>query len=505
MDERLEALRAQCRTHGLRTVGSLEVLTERFDNYQEKQELLSRLTFAMGDRKRKRPDLLNRHILDADLRKAAKSGTLEEVQNLLYKGADMNAVCTRHGKSPLIKACTRQDDYDTAKAIVCLLLEEGASVLQPDRHNASPLHWACGVSSAAIVGTLLEADARLEAMNKDDETPYFWAVRRDDDEAVRVVAVLHMYGADYYLKSREDKFPLFEAAEYGRSDVVAMMLGRSSIEMNDLSTGPTALIAAASNIMHGAAMVPLILEKRVPHNSGYMREVDSAGRDAMMNACLVGNTAMIKALKKYAPPQPHGPVPTEGTRFKFLYDVGDPLGVLDESGLKLDPEDFHHYSPAPMVWPYLRRTLCDVSQVWKQMKRCTDFTVWHWVGLEMLNVRHPEKGTTLLHVAAANGINVGMKALMNLWANPFIRDTAGRTPSSCVQLGDNGVRFKMMHDYAQQRCIRREVIRWYGPCFLSRAHAWMLCVMHWRLQHVRFIPKEVALLVLQHVMATEYV
>ena len=70
-----------------------------------------------------------------------------------------------------------------------LLLSHGANYLEPDRHGASPLAWACSIGNLSVVKSLLnakshtyrdldcpEAEAILSTQNpKDGATPLHWA------------------------------------------------------------------------------------------------------------------------------------------------------------------------------------------------------------------------------------------------------------------------------------------------------------------------------------------
>lgn len=448
--------------------------------------------------------------LDIDLRQAASKGLLRDVKRALLAGGGINAACRRHQCSPLIKACRRDDDYRVAEQIVRFLIARGASVFQACSFNKTPLHWACDMSSAAVVKVLLDEDARVKACDNDGRTPLFFAAARDDGEAHLIVQLLLEHRAEVYMHDTgKTTTPLLLAAEAGTPATLKLLLDSCYLDMSDIESKDTALIAAARNIAHGATMIPLILAKHT-FDRDYLTRQASDGHDALLDACTWGNTEAVKVLKALMLMQPlpmvraqaHADVP-----FRFPFEVADPLGTLDEAaslGYRLSPDDFSSIGQRTetLAWVSLRRTVWDVDKVWRNMRYCDSYKTWHWVGIEMLNVRHHLKGTTLLHVAAKRNIVQGLAALTDLWANPFIRDAKGRIPMHCATHKDC---ISHLTVYALQQQPRREIIRWYGPCFLSRAQTWMLCTLRWRLKGVRSLPRDVAFLIVRKLMNIESV
>jgi ankyrin repeat protein len=92
------------------------------------------------------------------LRRAASSGDLAKVKELLDTGADINAA-NSYGGTALSFAADRGHTE-----VVKLLLERGADVNAKDRfYGARPLDWAAGDGHAEIVRALLAKDAQGEA------------------------------------------------------------------------------------------------------------------------------------------------------------------------------------------------------------------------------------------------------------------------------------------------------------------------------------------------------
>lgn len=495
-----EVLREKCRELGLKTTGSGEVLVERLENYKEVEELKRLLKEGQtsASRKRGHVDEQDQAILDAQLLTMAKTGTLQEVQEALDNGADVGATCRFHAKSALVKACCRTDDDEMALSIVRLLISQGASVHQPSFGNQMPLHWACLSSTAAIVEVLLSARARVDWEDGNDETPLHLASSRCDEEAIRIVRVLVAHGANVNsCPIGHDATPLCRAAQEGTPEVVEYLLAKKAGVNHFLyNDGNSALICAVQNTVHGPRIIPLLLNHGASKSS-----TDRNGRDAMHVACKYGNGDIVNSLAEHSPPGYWKSL----LAWSHTYAVGcgDVLGVIDESAVEVKASSFADLVlvDSRQAWATLRRAVPDIPTIFTAMAHCRYTWTWNWVALELLNARHPVEGTTLFHVAAKANNTVGIQALMELWANPFILDANGRT---CLDLTTDPVIRRNITAYSNQG-PRREVVRWYGPCFLYRATAWMLCVERWKRTGRRSIPRDVALMVVHRVMDDEHV
>jgi ankyrin repeat protein len=506
-------LREQCKEAGLRTDGSSDVLVERWTNYCETRDLRAQVE-KLSTRKRERIDDDDQYELNMELLDAAKSADVARVTAALDDGANVNYACSNKQRSALIHACRLQDDWDVASQIVELLVACGASVLQPEHKNVLPLHWAARRSSVKVVAILLKAGARVIADDSTQEVPLHYAARRSDEEGAKIMECLCSRGASGFPAVHtnwEGQVPLMVLAEHGTADMMRVYLSFSGYEPCGGDAGSrSALTLAARNIVHGAEIIQVLLDHHKDDNPDdgrghpYGTPNMMGGDNAMAEALRYGNTAAVKALKRGLPlfkwPE------TSGTS-AFSNGCGDPLGTADavaDCGISVVTGNIWHshlYSMAT-PWVYLRRGVPDVPKVFAALKSYGYQNAWRWIGLEMPNVRLPGKGSTLLHLAAKNRAWAAIEALCDIWANPFLRDAKGRMPVDLVS-HDQQIAVRL-REYMQQG-PRREVVRWYGPFFLARAHAWMCCVVHWRFSGVRFIPKDVALMVVRRVMALEHV
>jgi len=501
-------IREQCREAGLRTDGSSDVLVERWTNYCETRELRQQVE-KLSTRKRERIDKHEQRRLDVNLWNAAKTGSAAQVLEALQAGANVNYACEDRQYYPLIRACRRYDDWDVAAAVVEVLIAHGASVLQPSLENVTPLHWAASHSNVKVAAILLENGARIDADDDGLESPVCYAARRLDDEAPAMVEFFISQNANYTGENRDGRNPLMIAAQEGTANVVRVILSHSSVETPGGDTNNlSAIVLATENILHGGEIIPLLMDahrddpKDDPHPYGTPNIV--GGNNAMAHAIRCGNTAAVKALKRCV--QGFTWEPTCGSS-AFHSGGGDPLGIADEAaecGISVTPTMLLSYEMhrMPKVWAYLRRAgTPDVAKLFAALKYHGHESTWYWIALEMPNMRHPIEGCTLMHLAAEYNNYRGIDVLCSLWANPFLRDAKGRLPVDVTK--DKDIR-KQLHEYMHQ-APRLEVIRWYGPFLYERAEAWMCCVVHWRVNRIRNIPKDVARMVLQRVMALEYV
>jgi cytohesin len=103
------------------------------------------------------------------------------VERLLKAGADPKA--SPSGASPLITCAGAH-----AVAAVKLLIANGADVDATDSYrNQTPLMWAAAENHAAIVTTLLEAGAKVDARSTGNFTALMFAVRQDARDSVRLL------------------------------------------------------------------------------------------------------------------------------------------------------------------------------------------------------------------------------------------------------------------------------------------------------------------------------
>jgi hypothetical protein len=117
------------------------------------------------------------------------------VKLLLKKGADIEAMDSEYGRTPLSWAA-----WNGREAIVKLLLEKGADVEAKDTYGQTPLWGAAANGREAIVKLLLEKGADVESKDGNGQTPLSWAAALGREASVKL---LLEKGADVEAKDSE--------------------------------------------------------------------------------------------------------------------------------------------------------------------------------------------------------------------------------------------------------------------------------------------------------------
>lgn len=175
---------------------------------------------------------------------AAVSGDLETLRDLIEKGADLNG-CDTQGNFPLYAAVIG----DSAE-VVELLIKRGANVHQAkaanvlpvsDR-NATALHAACVIGNQRVVELLINAGADVNA---------FANVYEETVRKLKSVDLTHLTPEtrakiQAKLQMEIGTTPLMQAAQFGYTNIVTLLLEHSA-DVNFQKPGTkTALIEAAA-------------------------------------------------------------------------------------------------------------------------------------------------------------------------------------------------------------------------------------------------------------------
>lgn len=175
-----------------------------------------------------REDHLNKKLF-----KAAETGNLEEVEDLLDKGADVSTV-NNIGYNPLHYAAMRGHTK-----VVEFLLSKGVDVdmaiMEDDTLflKYAPLHCATKYGHVSVVKFLLDKDANKNmAVTNRKLTPLHLAIEsitiKDESNRYGVVKLLLNKGAEIDSRSAEGKTPLFYAAWLGCAEIVESLLNRGA-------------------------------------------------------------------------------------------------------------------------------------------------------------------------------------------------------------------------------------------------------------------------------------
>jgi ankyrin repeat protein len=118
------------------------------------------------------------------LHQAAIDGNLEQAQNFLDRGADVN-VKNNNGWTPLYCAAMKNDE--NSKAIINLLLDKGADVNAADMEGWTPLHIAAAYNSKELVLLFLDRGANVNVKHNNGWTPLYYAAGNGYKEIVQLL------------------------------------------------------------------------------------------------------------------------------------------------------------------------------------------------------------------------------------------------------------------------------------------------------------------------------
>uniref|UniRef100_A0A7N6BIY0 KAP NTPase domain-containing protein n=1 Tax=Anabas testudineus TaxID=64144 RepID=A0A7N6BIY0_ANATE len=230
---------------------------------------------------------------------AAKEGHLEVVRELLENSAyiehrDMG------GWTALTWAC-----YKGRVEVAKLLLEQGANPNTTGQFSVYPIIWAAGRGHADIVKLLLQNGAKVNCSDKYGTTPLIWAARKGHFDCVMY---LLENGADVDQEGANSMTALIVAVKGGYTVVVKELLKRNpNVNMTD-KDGNTALMIAAKEgyteiVQDLSQSRPENREKKHPHlnilvrtgNYTYYTCVLQSGDTVLIGAD--GETPLIKATK----------------------------------------------------------------------------------------------------------------------------------------------------------------------------------------------------------------
>ena len=158
---------------------------------------------------------------------ATKEGNKDTVLKLLDRSTDDVNARDKDGKTALYMAAEK-DHADTVQA----LLNHGAYVnARDDNYGETALHVAAEKDHAETVQVLLnhDADADVNARDKDDWTALHWAAYKDNTKTVQV---LLNHDADVNARDKDDWTALHWAAYKDNTKTVQVLLMKNNTEVN---------------------------------------------------------------------------------------------------------------------------------------------------------------------------------------------------------------------------------------------------------------------------------
>uniref|UniRef100_A0A665UC34 Kinase D-interacting substrate of 220 kDa B-like n=1 Tax=Echeneis naucrates TaxID=173247 RepID=A0A665UC34_ECHNA len=249
---------------------------------------------------------------------AAEQGSLEIVQELIRRGANVNLddvdcwsaliSAAKEGHLEVVKELLENSAYIEHRdmggwtaltwaaykgriEVTKVLLEHGANPNTTGQYSVYPIIWAAGRGHATIVKVLLQNGAKVNCSDKYGTTPLIWASRKGHFDCV-----MHLLesGADVDQEGANSMTALIVAVKGGYTEVVKELLKRNpNVNMTD-KDGNTALMIAAKEGY--TEIVQDLLDAGT-----YVNIPDRSGDTVLIGAVRGGHVEIVRALlHKYA-------------------------------------------------------------------------------------------------------------------------------------------------------------------------------------------------------------
>ncbi|XP_056619868.1 kinase D-interacting substrate of 220 kDa B isoform X4 [Triplophysa dalaica] len=249
---------------------------------------------------------------------ASEQGSLEIVQELIRRGADVNLddvdcwsaliSAAKEGHVEVVKELLENSAYIEHRdmggwtaltwasykgrvEVASILLENGGNPNTTGQYSVYPIIWAAGRGHPEIVKLLLEHGAKVNCSDKYGTTPLIWAARKGHYDSV-----MHLLenGADVDQEGANSMTALIVAVRGGYTEVVKELLKRNpNVNMTD-KDGNTALMIAAKEGY--TEIVQDLLDAGT-----YVNIPDRGGDTVLIGAVRGGHVEIVRALlHKYA-------------------------------------------------------------------------------------------------------------------------------------------------------------------------------------------------------------
>ena len=172
------------------------------------------------------------------LQKAAENGQTRRVEQIIARGADVNAL-DAEGRTALDRAAAND-----RVEIVQSLLNHGANPNQANRDGMTPLHLAAREGRSASASALLARGAEVNGLDSEGWTPLMYAAYNGFTGVARV---LLSQGAGVNLKSKNGYSALSLAADKNQEAMVQLLI-QSGADVNSADNkGKTAAFYTESD------------------------------------------------------------------------------------------------------------------------------------------------------------------------------------------------------------------------------------------------------------------
>uniref|UniRef100_A0A4W5NBH0 Kinase D interacting substrate 220 n=1 Tax=Hucho hucho TaxID=62062 RepID=A0A4W5NBH0_9TELE len=263
---------------------------------------------------------------------AAKEGHVEVVKELLANNASLEHR-DMGGWSALMWA-----SYKGRVEVAQLLLEKGASPNITGQYSVFPVIWAAGRGHAEIVHLLIKHGAKVNCSDKYGTTPLIWAARKGHFDSVMHLLV---NGADVDQEGANSMTALIVAVRGGFNEVVKELLKRNpNVNMTD-KDGNTALMIAAKEGY--TEIVQDLLDAGT-----YVNIPDRSGETVLIGAVRGGHVEIVRALlNKYADIDVRGQ--DSKTALYWAVEKGNATMVRDILQCNPDTESCTKDSETPLI------------------------------------------------------------------------------------------------------------------------------------------------------------
>ncbi|XP_059354591.1 kinase D-interacting substrate of 220 kDa B-like isoform X2 [Carassius carassius] len=297
---------------------------------------------------------------------ASEQGSLEIVQELIRRGANVNLddvdcwsaliSAAKEGHVEVVKELLENSAYIEHRdmggwtaltwasykgrvEVTKVLLETGANPnTTGQQYSVYPIIWAAGRGHAEIVKLLLEHGGKVNCSDKYGTTPLIWAARKGHYDCV-----MHLLenGADVDQEGANSMTALIVAVKGGYTEVVKELLKRNpNVNMTD-KDGNTALMIAAKEGY--TEIVQDLLDAGT-----YVNIPDRSGDTVLIGAVRGGHVEIVRALlHKYADIDIRGQ--ENKTALYWAVDKGNATMVRDILQCSPDTETTTKDSETPLI------------------------------------------------------------------------------------------------------------------------------------------------------------
>ena len=207
------------------------------------------------------------HQLNRALQKAAASGRVREVKNLIRKGADINSTDSQ-GRTPLILAVE-----NSQSSAVGVLLKSNAELAVTDASGNNPLLIAVRRGDSKSVYLLVQAGINVNSRDLEDNTPLHIALAKRNFSMTQTL--IHL-GADVHVKNRDGRTAIDLANKTKNKNIKKII--RSAKEMEQVQ-----IAVRKNNVSKAARLLKSLARKGNPEAQYQLAGLYRSGRGVSKN------------------------------------------------------------------------------------------------------------------------------------------------------------------------------------------------------------------------------